>query len=236
MLFRSHFDELTGLSSRVRFREEVEAAIAALDGDELVLVCCLDLDRFKAINDTMGHPFGDGLLAAVGERLQKGAEPGDVVARLGGDEFAVLRRVNRSDWKHDCAGTDLLALFQEPFAVGDATIALNTSVGIRVVAPSETIGPDDALRDADLALYRAKAIGRGCCKVFETDMTARAARRLALEQALRTAVENGEMSLAFQPFAEIASGRIVGLEALMRWRSPRYGAVSPDEFINALNP
>ncbi|MEO8668518.1 MAG: EAL domain-containing protein [Bauldia sp.] len=229
--YLAHFDELTGLVSRVRFREEVEAAIAKAGDNELILLCCLDLDRFKAINDTMGHPFGDALLAAVGERLRRGVGPGDMVARLGGDEFAVLRRVSRSGWRHEAAGADLIDLFWKPFTVGDAEIALNTSVGVRIVEPPEKIGADEALRDADLALYRAKAIGRGCCTVFESDMTARVARRLALEQALRTAVDKGETSMVFQPYAEIATGRIVGLEALMRWQSPQFGAVSPDEFI-----
>jgi diguanylate cyclase (GGDEF)-like protein len=229
--YLAHFDELTRLQSRVRFREEVDAALAGAGADEFVLLCCLDLDRFKAINDTMGHPFGDALLAAVGERLRQSVRPGDAVARLGGDEFAVLRRINRSEWQPETAGADLIDIFFKPFSVGGAEIALNTSVGVRVIEASERIRADDALRDADLALYRAKAIGRGCCKVFESDMTARAARRLALEQGLRTAIEKNELSIAFQPFAEIATGRIVGLEALMRWHSPQFGAVSPDEFI-----
>lgn len=231
LAYLAHFDELTGLQSRVRFRENVAAAIGSIAGDELILVSCLDLDRFNAINDTMGHPFGDALLAAIGARLQKGVRAGDVVARLGGDEFAVLSRIKRSVWNPDTAGTDLIGLFDEPFPVGGARIALNISVGVRVVEAGETISADDALRDADLALYRAKAVGRGSCRVFEMDMTASATRRLALEQALRTAVENGEMSLAYQPYAELATGRIVGLEALMRWQSPSFGAVSPNEFI-----
>ena len=229
--FLAHFDELTGLLSRVRFREEIDTAIARASDDELIVLCCLDLDRFKAINDTMGHPFGDALLAAVGDRLRRTLGPGDIIARLGGDEFAVLRRVKRSEWDPESAGTDLIDIFYKPFSVGGAEIALNTSVGVRVIEIEEAIGADEALRDADLALYRAKAIGRGCCKVFATDMTAHAARRLALEQALRTAIEKNEMSIAFQPFAEIASGRIVGFEALLRWNPPQFGAVSPDEFI-----
>jgi len=231
LAYLAHFDELTGLQNRVRFREEIDRALAEPIGGEVAVLFCLDLDRFKSINDTMGHPFGDTLLAVVGRRLRDALGPEHVIARLGGDEFAILSRVPAADWSPQDAGEDLLRLFDRPFLVGDAAIALNTSIGARVLDGMEQTSGHEALRDADLALYRAKALGRGRCSVFETAMTGLATRRLALEQALRTAPANHELSLAFQPYIEIATGRIVGLEALMRWNSPQFGPVSPSEFI-----
>jgi diguanylate cyclase (GGDEF)-like protein len=231
LAYLAHFDELTGLQNRVRFREEIDRALAHPVEGEVAVLFCLDLDRFKSINDTMGHPFGDALLAAVGARLREALGPQHIIARLGGDEFAILSRIPVATWRPLQAGDEVLGLFDRPFLVGDAEIALNTSIGARVLDGREQASGHEVLRDADLALYRAKALGRGRCSVFETAMTGHATRRLALEQALRTASANHELSLVFQPFIEIATGRIVGMEALMRWDSPQFGPVSPNEFI-----
>jgi diguanylate cyclase (GGDEF)-like protein len=215
----------------VRFREEIDRALAERHPGEVVVLFCLDLDRFKSINDSMGHPFGDALLAAVGARLREGLGARDIIARLGGDEFAILARIAEGDWNEDTAGDRVLRLFDRHFLVGEAAIALNTSVGARVLGSAREMSADEAMRDADLALYRAKAKGRGRCSVFHSEMTAHITRRVALEQALRTAVANNELSLAFQAYVEIASNKVVGFEALMRWNSPQFGPVSPVEFI-----
>jgi diguanylate cyclase (GGDEF)-like protein len=231
LAYLAHYDELTGLQNRVRFREEIDRALAERHPGEVVVLFCLDLDRFKSINDSMGHPFGDALLAAVGARLREGLGARDIIARLGGDEFAILARIAEGDWNEDTAGDRVLRLFDRHFLVGEAAIALNTSVGARVLGSAREMSADEAMRDADLALYRAKAKGRGRCSVFHSEMTAHITRRVALEQALRTAVANNELSLAFQAYVEIASNKVVGFEALMRWNSPQFGPVSPVEFI-----
>jgi diguanylate cyclase (GGDEF)-like protein len=231
LAYLAHYDELTGLQNRVRFREEIDRALEEPHPGEVAVLFCLDLDRFKSINDSMGHPFGDALLAAVGARLRDGLGPEHIIARLGGDEFAILSRIPEGEWQTEIAGDRLLRLFDKHFVVGDSAIALNTSIGARVLGTAAEMSADEAMRDADLALYRAKAKGRGRCSVFHSEMTAHVTRRVALEQGLRTAVANRELSLAFQPYVEIATGKVIGFEALMRWHSPQFGPVSPSEFI-----
>lgn len=229
--YLAHHDLLTGLSNRVTLRDEVEAALGQRADDRVIALFLLDLDEFKAINDTMGHPVGDELLAAVGARLLARYGQEDIVARLGGDEFAILHCSQASAWSPTGFAVALLALFDEPFKLSTAELSVKTSVGVALMdAATSACSPDDLLRDADVALYRAKAEGSGF-KVFEPEMNEWAARRHALRQALALAIERDELSVVFQPIVDISSNRIVCFEALSRWASAEFGEVSPAEFI-----
>jgi len=223
---RATHDVLTGMPNRAALAEALSRTLA--DGRSAG-VLFLDLDRFKLVNDTHGHPVGDALLVALGRRLMTGVRPGDIVARFGGDEFVVLcPGVEEPEGAMDIARRLARAL-EEPFIVEGHELFLTGSVGVAIGAPGD--GPEDILRDADNAMYRAKEQGRPGYAYFDQGMRERSQRRLALEQELHVALERNEFHLEYQPVFALDSGEMIGAEALLRWDNPLRGAVSPGEFI-----
>lgn len=224
-------DDLTGLANRALFKDRVEHALTPRSrASGFVGLLFLDLDRFKTVNDSLGHTVGDGLLIAIGDRLQTAVRPEDTIARLGGDEFAIL--------VEDVAGPRqvlelaerISATFDAPFRTDDREITIRCSIGV-VVASGGHRSADDLLRDADVAMYRAKVSGRGSYALFEPSMQAEVAARLELESDLREAIEQERLTVAYQPIVELRTGRIVAIEALARWSHPVRGDVSPAIFI-----
>ena len=223
-------DSLTGLPNRAFFRQHLDLELRQAERrDRLVALLCVDLDNFKAVNDTLGHPAGDELLRAVAVRL--GANVGDaMVARLGGDEFTVI--LTHRD-AHEAAGAiagRLIAALAEPFEIGNQEIAIGASVGI-AMAPGDGADADTLLKNSDLALYQAKGEGGGTYRFFESEMNARAQARHRLESDLRRAIGAGEFELYYQPLFDLETNRIGSFEALIRWHHPTRGLVAPDDFI-----
>jgi diguanylate cyclase (GGDEF)-like protein/PAS domain S-box-containing protein len=227
----ARFDELTGLANRTTFHERMEDALAAVRmRSGKAAVHWIDLDRFKAVNDTLGHPVGDGLLRGVAERLQTAVRDSDVVARFGGDEFVILQSPIRKTDDAARLARRVMEALGAPFLLEGHQIDIGASIGI-ALAPRDGVDADRLLKSADLALYRAKGEGRGAFRFFEVDMDEGAQARRALELDLRKAWERGEFDIHYQPLVDLASERIVGCEALVRWHHPTRGLVSPAEFI-----
>jgi diguanylate cyclase (GGDEF)-like protein len=223
---RATHDVLTGMPNRAALADALSHTLT--DGGKAA-VLFLDLDRFKLVNDTHGHAVGDALLVALGRRLMTVIRPGDTVARFGGDEFVVLcPGVEEADLALEIAQRLTRAL-EEPFLVDGNELFLTGSVGVAIGSPDD--GPEDILRDADNAMYRAKEQGRPGYAFFDQGMRERSQRRLALEQELHVALERNELRLEYQPVFALATGRIIGAEALIRWDNPLRGPVSPAEFI-----
>ncbi len=225
----AHYDALTGLVNRTLLRERLEEALAALDEGETLAVLCLDLDHFKHINDTLGHPTGDALLKKVTERLSANVRSTDLVARLGGDEFAIIQAGGTPRTATELASR-ILEAFNEPYEVNGHNLPVGVSIGI-AMAPADGADPDALFKNADLALYLAKGEGRGAYRFFETDMDMRMHARRQLELDLRQAITKGEFELHYQPILELKTNEIGGFEALLRWNHPSCGRVSPGEFI-----
>lgn len=227
---QAHHDSLTGVANRSLLLERLSRAIPRARGDSLVGVVYLDLDRFKSVNDSLGHAAGDELLVEVAARLQRLVRPADVVARLGGDEFVVLaENVPQASGVTQLADR-ILAALAVPITVAGAAVFVDASIGIVTVA-GRGRDPGQVLRDADIAMYQAKAAGKGRHVTFRPQMRARAVGRLPVETELRAALDAGELTAFYQPIVEIANGRIRGVEALVRWPHPRRGLVNPSEFI-----
>ena len=226
----AHHDALTKLPNRVLFGSELERALSEWLPDETVAVFCLDLDRFKQVNDTLGHPVGDALLKAVAGRLQSFVSDRTLVARLGGDEFAVIQVGAEQPHESTGLGEQIIARLSEPYEIRGYQIVIGASVGVSL-APHDGDCADDLLKNADLALYRAKTDGRGTLRFFEPGMDALMLARRELELDLRRALVNGEFELYYQPLVNINSDAICGFEALIRWNHPTRGMVSPVEFI-----
>ncbi|HEY0777832.1 MAG TPA: EAL domain-containing protein [Gemmatirosa sp.] len=249
LVYRAYHDALTGLANRARFQDQVAQAIeraTASDTAASVAVLLVDLDGFKLVNDTAGHAAGDALLKEVAGRLRHATRGCDVVARLGGDEFAVLLDTVHAEEDALLVAERIVAALARPIAVHGTSAVVGASVGIARgghVPGMRDAGRDDAsadaaislgealLRDADLALYAAKARGRGQAVVFEPDMHAAVVERLGLEAALRRGIEREEFHLVYQPIVDLATGALTGVEALVRWQHPARGLVSPAEFI-----
>ncbi|WP_375409831.1 EAL domain-containing protein [uncultured Methylobacterium sp.] len=224
-------DALTGLQNRASLHERLQEMLArAKRTGSAVAVICLDLDRFKAVNDTLGHPVGDALLRKVSERLISAVREGDVVARLGGDEFAILQADTAQPQAAQTLATRLVDLIGRTYVVDGHMLNIGTSVGV-ALSPSDASEPDELMKRADLALYRAKADGRGTFRFFEASMDARMKERRSLELDLRQALAMKEFTLAYQPQYDLGSNTVVGFEALLRWEHPVRGTVSPAEFI-----
>jgi diguanylate cyclase (GGDEF)-like protein len=223
-------DTLTGLPNRVLFRQQLDAALGrALRVGEQVAVMCLDLDSFKLVNDSFGHPTGDALLRVVGETLSNLASDG-AVARLSGDEFAIVVGIAADPDRPRVLAQAILDAMREPLTVNGHTILTGISVGI-AVAPGDGHEPSMLLKNADLALYRAKQDGRGVFRFFEPGLDAAARQRRQVELDLREALHKGQFRLDYQPIFDLKSDSICGFEALMRWDHPTRGVVSPVEFI-----
>ena len=223
-------DALTGLANRMVFGEHLEEAAARLGEGGGFAVLCLDLDRFKEVNDSFGHPVGDALLKGVAERLQACLRETDLLARLGGDEFAIVQSGSRLRDDAVALASRLIRIFEEPFVIDGHVVSVGVSVGISL-APEHGTDPETLLKCADLALYRAKAGGRGGWSFFDEEMDLELRKRRALEHDLKHAVSNGEFELFFQPIVSLAHQRVASCEALLRWKHPERGYVSPAKFI-----
>ena len=225
---QAYHDPLTSLANRVLFAEKVKQAIAA--GNSEVAVLFIDLDDFKTVNDSLGHSAGDELLVAVALRLRGCLRPEDLVARLGGDEFAVMVQ----DGDAETAGTGvarrIMDAFTHPVVVGPDSVAVHASVGI-ATNHRRTVAAEDLIRDADVAMYKAKTSGKGSWEMFNVSMGTEVLERHGLKEELRLAIERDELTLYFQPIVSLDTGRLVATEALVRWEHPRRGLVGPSEFV-----
>jgi diguanylate cyclase (GGDEF)-like protein len=223
-------DALTNLPNRVLFHETLERAVAHARRGQRLALLCLDLDQFKHVNDTLGHPIGDALLQAVAARLLGQTRETDTVARLGGDEFAFIQEPIDKPTDATALAERLIGLFDAPFIVEGHQIVIGTSIGI-VFAPQDGLDPDQLLKNADLALYRAKVDGRGIYRLFHAEMDAQMQARRLLELDLRQALKIRQLELFYQPIVDLRAGTVAGFEALMRWHHPDKGLVPPDQFI-----
>ena len=229
--FLAEHDSLTGLPNRVRLRDALaEAAERWRRRGAEAAVLCLDLDGFKEVNDTLGHPAGDRLLQACAERLRACVRQLDTVARLGGDEFAVLMADIRGPADVAVLAERVVATLAEPVALDGHEIAVTASIGAALL-PADGEDPVSLLRNADIALYRAKAEGRNRFRLFEPAMEERLRQRKFVEAGLRTALAVGQLEVHYQPQVAAGSGRLLGHEALLRWRHPERGLILPGEFV-----
>ncbi len=223
-------DALTNLPNRVLFHEQLEQGLRRAGANDQLAVLCLDLDHFKDINDSLGHPIGDALLKEVGRRLKATVGEHDTVARLGGDEFAVVQIGRSEEAAARALAGRLVEVISAPYEIDDHQIVIGVSIGISL-SPQDGSNPDELLKNADLALYRAKADGRGTYRFFETGMDARAQARRLLEMDMRAALQRDEFQPYYQPIRDVASDRVVAFEALLRWNHPQRGLISPINFI-----
>ncbi|QRM33532.1 bifunctional diguanylate cyclase/phosphodiesterase [Microvirga sp. VF16] len=224
-------DALTGLANRVLFHERLETHLGRWRQEGLrFAVLCLDLDRFKSVNDTLGHEIGDALLKIVADRLRNCLRDSDTVARLGGDEFAILQEIPGGLEPCMALARHIVGQLSAPYSVDGREIVIGASIGIAAVE-ADIVSSDQMLKRADLALYAAKSQGRGLFCSFEPSMEAQLDARRSLEIDLRTALANDEFELFFQPQVDIQLNEINGFEALLRWRHPKWSKVSPAEYI-----
>jgi diguanylate cyclase (GGDEF)-like protein/PAS domain S-box-containing protein len=230
--FLAEHDQLTRLPNRVFFQDRLRDLLHSQRGREQHgVLLALDLDGFKDINDTFGHDVGDALIVAVAERLLATVRAEDVLARLGGDEFAIVQIGLRQGSVEDAELAErLLDAFHTPFHAGGKELAIGVSIGIARF-PTDGYSLEDVMKAADLAMYSAKARGRGCFEFFDRAMTRRLHHRKRLETELRRAIENGALEVHFQPQVHLPSGELTGAEALVRWRDPEFGQVPPFEFV-----
>jgi diguanylate cyclase (GGDEF)-like protein/PAS domain S-box-containing protein len=225
-------DALTGLPNRLLFNDRLSIALAqARRSGEKLVTLFLDLDRFKVINDSLGHAAGDELLRRVAERLQASVRAGDTVARLAGDEFIILLTRISSEENGARVAAKFLQSVRNPFSVQERNVFITTSVGVSIY-PNDGLDPETLIQNADVALYRAKEEGRDNYQLYAPAMNARALQRLSLENRLRQALPNEELILHYQPIVDVRSGRVCGAEALLRWRHPELGLLPPSEFIS----
>jgi diguanylate cyclase (GGDEF)-like protein len=229
--YMAHHDALTDLPNRTLLAERIEHAFARAHrfGDEFA-VLYLDLDRFKGVNDTLGHPVGDSLLKAVADRLRACTRDTDLVARMGGDEFAVLQIGLEASRSADQLARRIREVVSAPYEIDGNKLIIGTSIGI-AVAPSDGVSVDQLLKNADLALYCAKADGRNTHRFFEVRMDEELQARRLIELDLRKALTAGELEVYYQPLVALSDGAITGYEALLRWKHPERGFISPAEFI-----
>ncbi len=227
----ARLDPLTGLANRLLLRERLGAAMDRLAKDgEPCAILLIDLDRFKPVNDTLGHPVGDALLEKVADRLRSAVRPGDTVARIGGDEFVVLQAATANPDGVAALARRLVDLLGRTYIIDGQLLTIGASVGA-ALAPRDGCDPDQLLKQADLALYRAKIDGRGTFRFFEPEMDARMQARRRLELDMRQALARREFVLHYQPQLNLGNQRLTGCEALLRWRHPEQGMVSPADFI-----
>ena len=226
---RAHHDPLTDLPNRSSMSELLEDMLEHVDAGEHVALAFLDLDQFKVINDSLGHGVGDQILLAVADRLRESVEPGDVVGRFGGDEFIVLRRRCPGEAGALDFADGLRHALDAPIAAAGTEFALVASVGVALSRPGDV--PATVLRDADAAMYHAKERGRNRAELFDEDLRRKIEEKLAMAIELRVAVDTGQLRLVYQPITSLATGAVVGFEALVRWDHPVRGELSPATFI-----
>jgi diguanylate cyclase (GGDEF)-like protein len=225
---QARHDPLTGLANRFEFAERLATRLA--DPDRPAAILLLDLDDFKAVNDSHGHPVGDALLVQVAERLRQGLRERDVAARLGGDEFALLLDDCPDEGRAVNVAERLLGSFGSPFEVDDQVLFTHGSIGV-ALATGGRREPEELLRDADIAMYLAKGQGKGRAEVYRPTMHASLLQRIGLRADLQEAIANRQFVLQYQPIFSIADRRLVGVEALVRWQHPVRGMLPPSEFI-----
>jgi len=228
--YMAHHDALTDLPNRVLFRELLAKALTSVSRGESLAVFCLDIDHFKAVNDSLGHPIGDILLKHAADRLRRCIREGDTAARIAGDEFAIVGLGASQPTEATMLATRLIEAIGAPYDIDGHQVVVGLSIGISV-APNDGTDPDQLLRNADMALYRAKADGRGSYRFFEQAMDARMQARRALELDLRKALAGNEFELFYQPLVNIRRGEVSGFEALLRWKQAQRGMVMPLDFI-----
>ncbi|MEO0872214.1 MAG: EAL domain-containing protein, partial [Pseudomonadota bacterium] len=227
----AHYDSLTGLANRVQMGEALEQILAApRERDRACAVLMLDLDRFKQVNDTMGHPAGDALLKQVALRLERVIEGLGRCGRLGGDEFQVIIPGYGQHEALAHLSKEIIGSLSQPYSIDGQSVIIGASVGV-AIAPDDGTTTDDLIRNVDLALYAAKDAGRGVHRFYSKNMHSAAEERAEMELELREAVQSGGLSLYYQPVVYAADEKIVGFEALMRWRHPIRGFISPEKFI-----
>jgi diguanylate cyclase (GGDEF)-like protein len=231
--FLSAHDLLTGLPNRRLFQALLEQALERAHRDRTqVGVFYLDLDHFKQINDLLGHPAGDAMLRMFAERLRNRVRASDTLARLGGDEFAVIQPMLRRSEDADALAQVLLETVVQPFEFDGQLLHVGLSIGISLSEAGVRCDPDQLMRQADMALYQVKDEGRGRARFFEPEMNAKLHQRRTMETDLRCAITGSGLMLHYQPQVDLATGRIVGAEALLRWERPGHGMVQPDRFIS----
>ena len=230
----AHFDALTGLLNRTLFHETLtKTLVDALATGRTVAVLLMDLDSFKNVNDTYGHAVGDELLIQVSDRIIKCVRARDTVGRLGGDEFALILTMSQGRRDAEVVSNKIQTALLEPFHLNGHDVSVTATIGV-TVSPDDASDAETLLKYADTAMYQAKQAGRNAFEFFTSAMNVEVWRRLELETALRQAVKNEEFVLHYQPKVELKGGRVVGVEALLRWDRPGLGLVSPSEFIYAL--
>ncbi|HUA51720.1 MAG TPA: EAL domain-containing protein [Candidatus Sulfotelmatobacter sp.] len=233
MRFLANHDPLTHIGNRAHLQDRLAAALRqARRSGRRFAVHMIDLDNFKPINDVHGHSAGDATLLMVAARLREITREVDTIARIGGDEFTVLQDLGETETAESVGALAdrIIARLSEPFEIGDLSLQAGASIGIALY-PEDGDQPDDLLRNGDLALYRAKSEGRGRCSFFTPALGAQALRFAAVKTGLAHAIGKGELSVHYQPVADLRSGRIIGAEALLRWLHPQHGPVSPSEFL-----
>ncbi len=223
-------DPLTGLVERTTFHEEIRRQVARGGADREVAVLYLDLDHFKTVNDTLGHPAGDVLLRQVADRLRGAVRTGDVIGRLGGDEFAVVQVGSSQPAGAVALARRLIDAVSQTYDVGGHRVDTATSVGMAIY-PWDAVDADELVKHADLALYAAKREGRGGHQLYEPRMSQAMHARRDLEQDLRQALKADALQLHYQPLVDIADRQVQAMEALLRWTHPQRGVISPAEFI-----
>ncbi|KAF0217439.1 MAG: PAS/PAC sensor-containing diguanylate [Geobacteraceae bacterium] len=227
----AYYDLLTSLPNRLLLRDRLEQVLAQADREgQMVGILSFDLDEFKVINDTLGHSIGDRLLKVVAARLGSRVRKGDTLARMGGDEFVVILTGVKLTEDVAHAAKDMLSALSSPYELDDREVFITTSIGIALY-PFDGKDPDTLLKNADIAMYQAKEGGRNSYRFYTAAMNAKAEQRLTMETSLRHALERNEFLLHYQPCLDLKSGRITGMEALLRWQHPTLGLVPPDRFI-----
>jgi len=231
LLNLAHYDVLTGLPNRVLFYDRLKQSLAQARRNQWnVGVMFIDVDRFKNVNDTLGHAVGDRLLQQVSQRLTGAVRADDTVGRLGGDEFAIVLAHLTTSQDANLVAQKIMASFNEPFRLDSAEIFVTGSIGITLF-PDDSVDQDTLIKNADAAMYRAKELGRNGYQFYTPEMNARALELLGMESSLRRALDRNEFLLHFQPKASVATGEILGMEALLRWNHPERGMVPPVAFI-----
>ena len=224
-------DSLTGLANRAVFRDQLDGQLSRARRANLpVALLCIDLDGFKNVNDLHGHPTGDELLIEVGRRLRFVVRGHEMIARLGGDEFAVIQEGGMQPAHAALLAERIIRTLEQPFVSHGHTLHISASIGVSVF-PWDATSPEELIKNADLALYRAKADGRGSKRLYEAAMDEALSQRRRLAEDLRSAIDNGELTLHYQPIADLDSGSIIGFEALLRWFHPQIGPISPELFV-----
>jgi diguanylate cyclase (GGDEF)-like protein len=224
-------DALTELANRHDFHEQLQRTCRlGREGGAGFALHWIDLDRFKEVNDTLGHPAGDALLKSVAKRLREVLREPDIVARLGGDEFAIIQRGVTSETQAGHLASRIIKTISQPHHTLGHTVSVGASVGI-ALAPRDGLDADEIVKKADLALYKAKESGRGTYRVFEASQAHEVDPRRSLDADLRVALSRGELELYYQPIVDVKTQETTSFEALMRWRHPEYGIIAPDDFI-----